>query len=363
MKLYQFKEVHKETFNAGSKAVEDVNEICSRFGAASWRVLRLTDRDLPLPRWMNRLVGWLVWKPQELWLRLRFPKDVVLLVQHPLMTSRALTRNPEGLRLIKWLRDKRNMRVVTLVHDISELRSGDRKVSENMPDSLSNVLAYSDVLIVHNKAMREWLEANGAAGKTMIELNVFDYLTNAPFAEDDIDAWKSLTFAGNLRPDKCGFLKRVNELTGLDWYLYGPKFDPKVFNAPCMHYCGCVKPAELTQYLNKGFGLVWDGDELETCSGEWGGYLRWNNPHKLSLYLASGLPVITWSEAATVDFIKRYDVGLTVKSLKELPGVFANLTKDRYAEMRTNARNLAERLRKGDFLTVALRSAMKKLGS
>ena len=358
MKLYQFKELHKENFNAGSKAVEDVNEIGRRFGAKDWGVLRLTDRDLPLPRILNRLICWLVWKPQEVWLKMRFPRNAVLLVQHPITTGRALTRSMEGLRLINWLRNERNMRVVTLVHDISELRSGDREVSKDMPDSLPNVLGYSDVMIVHNRSMHDWLTANGAADKEIIELGIFDYLTDAPFAEKDAKSWRSLTFAGNLRPDKCGFLRRANELAGIDWYLYGPKFDSNAFNGACIHYCGCMKPAELTRHLNKGFGLVWDGDELETCSGEWGGYLRWNNPHKLSLYLASGLPVVTWSEAATAEFIKKHDVGIVVKSLEDLPATVAAVTRERYSEMRANARKLAEKLRTGYFLSTALRSAM-----
>ena len=101
MKLYQFKELHRENFNAGSKAVEDACEIARRFGAKPWRVLRLTDRDFPLPRWVNRLIGWLVWKPQDIWLRLRFPRNAVLFVQHPLTTGRALTRSVAGLGQIR----------------------------------------------------------------------------------------------------------------------------------------------------------------------------------------------------------------------------------------------------------------------
>ena len=119
-----------------------------------------------------------------------------------------------------------------------------------------------------------------------------------------------------------------------------------------------MKPSELPQRLCHGFGLVWDGDDLDACTGEWGEYLRWNNPHKLSLYLASGLPVVTWSEAATADFIKEHDVGFTVSSLRDLPGEFAQIPKERYSEMQSNARKLAEKLRSGYFLTAAMRSAV-----
>ena len=361
MKLYQFKELHKENFNAGSKAVEDVTEIARQMGARSWRVLRLTDQDFPLPRTVNWLVACVVWKVQELWLKVRFPKGVTLLNQHPLTTGRALMRSDEGLRLVNWLRKNKGLRVITLVHDISELRSGDREVSDDMPDSLANMLSYSDVVIVHNERMREWLASHGAAEKPLIVLGIFDYLTDAAFAEADEGSHRSITFAGNLRPDKCGFLTRTDEIPDVDWYLYGPKFDASAMKGAGIHYCGCMKPAELTQHLNKGFGLVWDGDELDTCAGEWGGYLKWNNPHKLSLYLASGLPVVTWDDAATVSFIKENDVGITVASLKELPTVLSSITVERYRELSANARSVAEKLRKGYFLKNAIKKAMSDL--
>lgn len=363
MKLYQFKELHKENFNAGSKAVEDATEIARRMGARSWRVLRLTDRDFPLPRMFNRFMAWLIWKAQELCIRLCFPKNVVLLNQHPLTTGRALMRSVEGLRLVKWLRKEKGLRVVTLVHDISELRSGDREVTEDMPDSLANMLSYSDAVIVHNERMRDWLISHGAEAKPLVVLGIFDYLTDAAFAEPDEGACRSITFAGNLRPDKCGFLTRTDEIPGVDWFLYGPKFDASAMKGAGIRYCGCMKPAELTHHLNKGFGLVWDGDELETCAGEWGGYLKWNDPHKLSLYLAAGLPVVTWDNAATAGFISENDVGLTVASLKDLPAALSAITADRYRELRANARRVAEKLRAGHFLMTAIKKALDEVSA
>ena len=358
MKFYQFKELHRENFNAGSKAVEDAFEIARRLGTRPWRILRFTESDFPFPRCVNRLIGWLVWKPQEIWLRLRFPGNAVLFVQHPLTTGRALTRSEAGLRLIRWLRERRGLRVITLVHDISELRSGDREVNKDMPDSIENVLSYSDVLIVHNESMRKWLVAHGAAEKPLVILGMFDYLTDVPFPDADASGRASVTFAGNLRPDKCGFLKQADKIPEVKWFLYGAKFDPSAMRGAGINYCGCMKPSELPQHLCRGFGLVWDGDDLDACTGEWGEYLRWNNPHKLSLYLASGLPVITWSKAATAAFVKEHDVGFAVDSLRDIPMMFAGLTAERYLQMCGSARRIAQRLRAGEFLSSALHKAL-----
>ena len=358
MRLYQFFEVHKESFNAGSKAVEDVFEIARRMGAKSWPIIRLHDKDLPLPRCINRLIGWVVWKIQELWLKVVFPSEVVLLIQHPLMTGRALMCSKEGLQLIRWLRKNRKLRVITLIHDISELRSGGRVITADMPDSLSNVLSYSDVLIVHNEVMLDWLKKHGASNKKLVVLEIFDYLTTSTYSDIDISKKNSITFAGNLRPDKCGFLKRTDEVPDVEWYLYGAKFDPSVMNGKAIHYCGCVKPDELPCHLKCGFGLVWDGDDLEGCSGEWGGYLKWNNPHKLSLYLASGLPVVTWQKAAVSGFIHRNDVGFTVENLKDLSKIMRNISNDRYREMCGNARKISGLLRDGHYIRSAIEKAL-----
>ena len=56
----------------------------------------------------------------------------------------------------------------------------------------------------------------------------------------------------------------------------------------------------------------------ETCKGSFGEYLRINNPHKTSLYLASGIPVIIWSKAALAEFIEKNKCGITVDSLYEI---------------------------------------------
>ena len=70
-------------------------------------------------------------------------------------------------------------------------------------------------------------------------------------------------------------------------------------------YCGQYKPEELPEKLEGGFGLVWDGDDLGACTGVFGEYMKYNNPHKTSLYLASGLPVIIWEKAAMAKYIEK----------------------------------------------------------
>ena len=88
---------------------------------------------------------------------------------------------------------------------------------------------------------------------------------------------------------------------------------------------------------------------------------RYNNPHKLSLYLAVGLPVIIWSEAAEADFVLQENVGIVVDSLKELADKLKKVDKVRYNEMRMNAKCVSKKLRNGDFLLSAISQAEEKI--
>ena len=87
---------------------------------------------------------------------------------------------------------------------------------------------------------------------------------------------------------------------------------------PNINYHGSFGVDEIPSKLTRGFGLVWDGDSLDGCRGQSGQYLRYNNPHKLSLYLSSGLPVVIWTGAAEAGFVREHGVGLCVDSLNDL---------------------------------------------
>ena len=73
-----------------------------------------------------------------------------------------------------------------------------------------------------------------------------------------------------------------------------------------------------------------------TCSGNTGEYLKYNNPHKLSLYMASGLPVIVWKKSAIAEFVLSNNVGIAVDSIFEIKDNINKITDEQYADMRKN---------------------------
>lgn len=109
------------------------------------------------------------------------------------------------------------------------------------------------------------------------------------------------------------------------FYLYGPNYGLE--ESDNITYGGVLSPEQVPEVLTKGFGLIWDGNTIETCKGGTGEYLRYNNPHKLSLYLSSGLPVIIWKDAAEAKFVCENGVGYTIDSLREIPELMEKFLK------------------------------------
>ena len=84
----------------------------------------------------------------------------------------------------------------------------------------------------------------------------------------------------------------------MEYHIYGPNYTPEK-KCSRIVYQGEFSADELPAHLKGQFGLIWDGSSVNTCEGNFGEYLRYNNPHKISLYLACGLPVIIWAVSYT----------------------------------------------------------------
>ena len=141
---------------------------------------------------------------------------------------------------------------------------------------------------------------------------------------------------------------------------FGANYDKTSANEN-MIWHGSFEPEELPKYLKGDFGLVWDGMSIEACMGNTGEYLKYNNPHKASLYLSSGLPVIVWKNAAMATFVEKYYVGITVDNLKELDKVITEISPEEYEQMYQNTRKLSYKLHEGYFSKKAIRKAIRIL--
>ena len=87
--------------------------------------------------------------------------------------------------------------------------------------------------------------------------------------------------------------------------------------------------------------------------------MKYNNPHKVSMYLAAGIPVIIWKEAALADFIEKNNLGYTIDSLSELNDIKSKMTDEEYNQKLKNAKNISDKIKNGSFLKNAISNLNK----
>lgn len=246
-------------------------------------------------------------------------------------------------------------RVIVLIHDLNELRGGHLEAPY--------VLEGADLFIAHTSRMAQWLRER-FPGKPVVELGVFDFLSSSdpvamPARRMDASAPVKIVFAGNLR--KAFFLKHIRPMAGVEFHVYGNRVPEIESWSESVVYEGSLTPDELQLRLpDYDYGLVWDGDSLECCTGEMGNYLRYNSPFKTSSYLAAGLPVIYWNEMGIAPFMRENGLGIGVDSLADLPAELAKA--DREAILR-NVEKIRPRIAGGAQLTSALERSIDILNN
>ena len=271
----------------------------------------------------------------------------IILLQHPFHYPQ-MTREKTLLKM----RNKKNVHFISIVHDVEELRILGKEQYHKR--EFEFMMKIADVLIVHNNVMRDFFIAKGFDKEKIVVLGIFDYLRNESNSKLPVFE-KSVTIAGNLDVKKSGYLANLPDVN-CKFYLYGPNFS--LGEADNVIYDGVLLPDQIPKVLTKGFGLIWDGDSIETCKGGFGDYLRYNNPHKLSLYLSSGLPVIIWKNAAEAKFVEENGVGYTVESLHDVQKLMEMISENKYKKMAERVREVSKRLIDGEYMQTALTNAM-----
>lgn len=326
---------------AGPKAPNDIYDISKNLGYKSLKLLIEDEKDSKLKR---------KFKVNKMWISLfsKLKKGDVVIFQHPTYGIK------EAIRFIPLLKKTKQIKFISVIHDLELLRGGvstyDNKIAV-LSDKV--LLPMFDKIICHNESMKKYLIDEGICESKLVTLDIFDYLTNS--SELSENKGIGLTIAGNLNKDKSGYLyKLIEQHPNYTLNLYGPNFDESIVLGENINYLGSFSPDELPNKLQGQFGLVWDGDSIETCSGNTGNYLRYNNPHKTSLYLAAGIPVLIWKEAAIAKFVEENNVGILIDNLEEIEEVLNNIPQEKLEEIQKNAKEVGMRLRDGYYFKKAM---------
>ena len=336
---------------AGAKAPSDILELCNKRGY-TFIPLPLPDKDFPKPV----LRSWKYIQSVKFWKNILKTMDSgdVLIFQYPLYAGRVLSRYIDKIQ-------QKGIRLIVLIHDLETLRNGIEgviKVNASVVNQLEKeLLPRFDAIICHNERMKQYLISVGYEENKIICLEIFDYLSDAQISvRSQKNKIPSIAVAGNLLKTKSGYIYHIhdeNKNSGLQVHLFGLSFD-ETYKNDNMVYHGSFPAAELPEKLEGDFGLVWDGPSAETCAGNTGEYLKFNNPHKTSLYISSGIPVIVWKQSAIADFVLREKVGIAVSSLYEAEDAIRAVSEEDYTQMCHNARQLSEKLRSGYYFYQAL---------
>ncbi len=343
--------------NAGGKAKNDISDI---FGSLCMKPLNIPgDKPANLYQKVVKLC-----KARSRWRKAfcTLKKGDNLFIQFPVKNASFFL--PKYLRILK----ENEIKIYILIHDIVFLRSH----GDNRTPFRTKLLSYicekgsykvSDGIIVHNNRMKQSLQMiDGIDEEKMVSLNIFDYLCS-----NDKNTIKKvlvseknfpIIIAGSLDAHKANYLNYLPE--NCEFNLYGNGYES--IGKKNVHYKGSYTPDDIVEEISGSFGLVWDGDSPDTCSGFSGEYLKINNPHKTSLYLAAGIPIIVWREAAVSDFVLENRCGITIDSLYDIREKIDMLTEEEYKELCKAANVIGEKLRKGYYTRQAAEKLLKGIG-
>ena len=230
--------------------------------------------------------------------------------------------------------------IILYIHDIVGLRNQNEEIL------LKELKIYNSCkyVIVHNSSMEKFLVSKGVSRNKLYVLECFDYLCNNEMkqSKNKNSKTKVICYCGNLK--KSPFLWKIKpSKMKFKINAYGIGIDKDINNA--IIYKGKFSADDL-EIIKGDLGLVWDGKYDESDEEvQYKAYTKYNNPHKLSCYLATGLPVIVWEKSAIAPFVKKNNIGYTINNIYDIN----KLDFKDYNIKKKNAISIGKKVRKGFF--------------
>lgn len=243
-------------------------------------------------------------------------------------------------------------KTISLIHDLGCCRR--RKLT--IPQEIKR-LGHTDYVIATNEVMKDWLQDQGL-NKPMGALGFHDYLSPSKPHQHEVPEkgeW-DIVYAGSLNLRKNAFILQMRDIDyNFRFHLYGNMTDYNALAEDKHIIWQGFSPADQFIAQVKGnFGLVWDGDSLDECHGDFGSYLKFNTPHKASFYLRAGLPLIVWKHSAIANLVEEKGLGFSINSLRELPTYLKQISPQEYKEMLARVSKFATAINQGENLKQAL---------
>lgn len=331
--------IYKNYFSARSKAREDVNTVAHKHGFEPFLINTRTTTEQTEAN--NGALKKIVYNVRKLFILLgailSIKRKTIVLFQYPFA--------PFGdfftLFFCQCLKLKKCYLKI-MVHDLVHYR--ETQVFDTYEIKILNT---ATELIVHTPKMQKLFRENGIFRPCRI-LWLFDYITpETPTQKDNVSY--DVAFAGAL--DKSIFLQDMQKInySFIRLHLYGNQPKDTTHYPQWMSYIGRFQPENVTM-LQESWGLAWDGESTDSYKGVIGNYLKYISPHKVSLYIAAGLPVIICKESALAEYIEDNHLGITINSLHEVENALSKIPKEDIQLMQKSVANMSAKLRRGEML-------------
>ncbi len=210
----------------------------------------------------------------------------------------------------------KSKKIILFIHDINWLRELDFKKLKKEINLFNN----ANYIICHNKVMQKFLIEQGISKEKLYILECFDYLCNEKKEEEKEtkNKEKNIIYAGNLDKFKSEFLYELEEnKMNFNLNIYGKGIE-KYINKK-IKYKGTYSADDVINSITGDIGLVWDGKYNSDDENYYlKHYTKYNNPHKLSCYLAANLPVIVWRKSAIANFVKDNNIGYLIDNVYDI---------------------------------------------
>ena len=240
------------------------------------------------------------------------------------------------------------LKKVFLIHDVPPLMFESNRYLLKRYIDLYN---QADLIILPSQNMADFLRSAGLLVPKIMIQKMWDFPVSVDFGMTP-HFNKLVSFAGDSNMEKFTFVK--------EWKYNNVKLAVTASEGDWEHgenisLMGWFNDQSLLANAlrnNGGYGLLWSEDEYTKK------YMKLCICSKLSLYLASGLPVIVHHSIPAADIILRKNLGFAVDSLDEAVEKIESTTEEQYNQMVHDVGIFGELVRGGYFTRKLLTDAV-----
>jgi hypothetical protein len=238
------------------------------------------------------------------------------------------------------LKQLKEVKIIGLLMDFEPLQFANLVNLQYTIDSLNLM----NGLVLPSEKIHDWMLTNGLRRNLPVVVQaIYDFAQAVQTVQVPEPAEQTLAYIGDT--SKIGSVVAQSAFAVDVWNTI-----PKPSNLPeNIHWQGPFEQ-RLMRLSDMHVGLVWtDGKPFEDVGLPNYGLI--NNPFKLSLYLANGIPVIVQADSHAAWFVKKYQLGIAVGSLTEIPKVMQDAN---WQLFRKNAQKMSSLVQRGHFTRTAI---------